>query len=389
MIGFWLAAVSLLLLGYAFFIPALRGRTGGGRPSRTRLNLLLHRQRQQELALEAQSPEQRDSLAAESERNLLGDLEAAGERTPQASTEGRTSLAVALALLPLAALLAYLGLGRPDLLGQRPGPDMAEIEAGIRHLAEKLQQQPDDLQGWLLLGRSLQATRQPEQALRAYQFAMKLAPDDLDVRAIYAQALAEAGQGKLDGEPTAIVEGILQKDPQHKTALWMAGAAAAQRGDGAKAAGYWQRLKRQLPPGSPEAQQIEAYIAEVQGAPARSGLRLRVTVTLAGELKGRASPEDAVFIFARAADGPPMPLAVIRKQVKDLPAAVVLDDSMAMVQGMSLASFDRVVLGARISKSGEPMPAPGDLQGLSEPFAPENEAAYSVTIDRVVGQEGK
>ena len=110
----------------------------------------------------------------------------------------------------------------------------------------------------------------------------------------------------------------------------------------------------------------------------------KVRVSLASALKAQATPEDTVFIFARAAAGPPMPLAIVKKQVKDLPLEVTLDDSMGMVQGMNLSAFDRVVIGARISKSGQAMPQSGDLQGLTKPTEIQNGGAYAVEIGEVV-----
>lgn len=380
MIAFWITAAAMLLLGYAFFIPALLGKTRAAKLSRAKLNLALHRQRQEELAREAASPEDLATLAAESERNLLGDLEsAAPAESAQPEGYGRTLLIGALVSLPIFAFSVYLALGRPDLVSstpQSPQASMPDVEAAIGKLAERLKQNPNDLEGWMLLGRSLQTTRQSAKAAAAYEYAAKLAPDNLDVQGLYAEALAEANGGSTEGKPTEIVAAILKKDPNHKGGLWMAGVAAAERKDAAKAAEYWGRLKAQLPPESDEARQIGQYIAEVQGMPAapeapapaaksEPAKRIRVKVDLADGLKGQAAPEDALFIFARAAEGPPMPLAVAKKQVKDLPVEVELTDTMAMMPGMSLSSFERVVVGARVSKSGKPTPSPGDLQGMT------------------------
>ncbi|WP_347258595.1 c-type cytochrome biogenesis protein CcmI [Methylocaldum sp.] len=397
MTGFWLSAVLLLIVGYVFFLPALLGKTGGGRINRARLNLLLHRQRQTELAQEAASPEDLERLTAESERNLLGDLEAAEETKAQSSTRGRSAVLATLAIVPVLALTLYLALGRIDLIGARAPNNMAGVQDSIRQLAERLAKQPNDLEGWVLLARSLQATDQPDKAVTAYEFALKLAPEDLDVKALYAQALAETHQGSMAGKPTEIVDEILKKNPDHQTALWMAGIAAAERKDAAKTVEYWERLKKQFGPGSEEAKQIEGYIAQVQGLPAQTtpsepaaakgaGKQIRVTVTLAENLKSRVAPDDALFVFARAAEGPPMPLAVVRKQAKDLPVKVVLDDSMSMMQGMTLSTADRIVIGARISKSGQPKAEAGDLQGLSEAVAPEDNGSYKIVVDRIVGE---
>ncbi|HYE36226.1 c-type cytochrome biogenesis protein CcmI [Methylocaldum sp.] len=398
MMGFWLSAALLLTVGYVFFLPALLGKTGGGRVNRARLNVLLHRQRQTELAQEAASPEDLERLTAESERNLLGDLEAVEEKKTESSTRGRPAVIATLMVLPVLALTLYLALGRIDLIGTQAPENMADVQDSIRQLADRLAKQPNDLEGWVLLARSLQATNQPDKAVTAYEFALKVAPEDLDVKALYAQALAETHQGSMAGKPTEIVDEILKKNPDHQTALWMAGIAAAERKDAAKTVEYWERLKKQFAPGSEESKQIAGYIAQVQGLPAptgptapaaatSAGKNIRVTVTLAENLKSRVSPDDALFVFARAAEGPPMPLAVVRKQAKDLPVEVVLDDSMSMMQGMTLSTFDRIVIGARISKGGQPKPEAGDLQGLSEALAPEDNGSYKIVVDQIVGQE--
>lgn len=402
MIEFWIAAALLLLLGYTCFLPALTGKTGGG-ADRAKLNLLLHRHRQEELARETADAGDLGKLDAESERGLLDDLEMAGSpQAPEADPGGRIALAVTLVALPLVGLLAYFSLGRPDLLGLAPAQIQAQaqpntpsgLEESIQRLAERLKQNPNDLEGWTMLGRSLLIVNQPDKAVTAFEYAMKLAPDNLDLKAYYAEALAGANQGVLEGKPTELVEAVLKQDPQHKGALWMAGIAAAQRKDTAQAVDYWTRLKAQFPPQSEEARQIDRYLAEVQGLPVPAattppaqapapGKRIHVQVKLAEGFKDRAAPDDALFIFARAAQGPPMPLAVVKKRAGDLPLEVVLDDSMAMMQGMNLSSFEQVVIGARISKSGKPTPSPGDLQGQTAPLAPEDDGHYAVTVDQV------
>jgi cytochrome c-type biogenesis protein CcmH len=395
---FWIAAALMLLLGYLMFVPALLGKTRTAPISRARLNLELHRQRQAELAADAASPESLNSLATESERHLLGDLETVQEPPAPSTRAGRAGLILALAVVPLLAAGGYAWLGRPDLLAQPPAPAVsrAETEKAIESLAERLQQNPNDLEGWILLGRSLQATQQNDRAVQAFGFALKMAPDNLDLQSFYAEALAEANQGSMLGEPLERVQGILQKNPKHKTALWLAGIAETQRGDMAAAVRHWRLLEAQLPAGSPEAGEIAGFIAKAEAeagqsgtapAPAQSatsGKRIQVRVELADELKSQAAPEDTVFIFARAAEGPPMPLAVVRKQVKDLPLEVTLDDSLSMVAGMNLSAFERLVIGARVSKSGRPVPSPGDLEGLTDPVTPGPEARYDIRIGRVV-----
>jgi len=399
MTQFWSLAALMMLFGLALFLPTLLGRGRPGTPGRRDLNLLIHRQRRRELAAEAIDPLQAEAIRAESDRALLDDLDTAPAPPPRKPpAAGRA--AVVLGLIGAIAFggLLYGQLGRLDLV-RAPPPSAAEareaVQATIEQLAGKLAKDPNDLQGWLLLGRSLQATGNAAKALTAYEFAQKLAPENLDIRALYAQALAETNEGSMEGKPAALIDTILASDPKHPTGLWLGGLAAAERGDMSRAAAYWRTLASQLPIDSEDYRTVSDYIgrAEAMGktanapaaaAPPGGGARIPVHVSLSPELRARTAPDDSVFVFARAAEGPPMPLAVVRRQVRDLPLDVILDDSMAMMAGRKISSFDRVVIGARVSKSGKPTPSPGDLQGLSAPLPSTTTAPQSIEIGDIV-----
>jgi cytochrome c-type biogenesis protein CcmH len=186
---------------------------------------------------------------------------------------------------------------------------------------------------------------------------------------------------RLDGEPEQLLARALELEPTNLKALALAGTAAFARGDYAAAAARWEKMLPLVPPDSEEARSIQASVDEAKAF--LKNAPLRGMVRLAPQLKGKASPDDTVFIFARAAEGPAMPLAVLRRQVRDLPFAFSLDDTMAMAPGARLSGFPRVVVAARVSKSGNPAPQPGDLQGSSAPVA--NDAdGVSVVIDSVV-----
>jgi cytochrome c-type biogenesis protein CcmH len=191
---------------------------------------------------------------------------------------------------------------------------------------------------------------------------------------------------RLQGEPEKLVLRALEIDPEHLKALALAGTAAFERKDYARAERYWRRMLPLVPAGSEDERQIRASIDEARSLAGSAPLAARAVqgkVLLSKKLAAQAAPDDVVFIFARAAEGPPMPLAVKRARVRDLPLEFALDDSMAMAPGMNLSAHARVVIGARISKSGTATPQPGDLQGLSAPVA--NDArGVSVTIDSVV-----
>jgi cytochrome c-type biogenesis protein CcmH len=259
-----------------------------------------------------------------------------------------------------------------------------------------------------MLSRSYLVLGRLEEAAQASERVLKLTPNDAQALADHADVLAMRAGRVLDGEPMKLIERALKLDPDNLKALALAGAAAFDRGDGNEAARLWDRVALLGPPGSPVVQQAREGAAEARkmaaeragptggtaapapgqaqapaAAPAQApgatqkapvaGPTVRGTVTLSAALKAQAKPEDTVFIFARNAESGPgasrMPLAIVRKQVKDLPASFTLDDSLAMGPGMGLSSAQQVVVGARISRSGQAMPQPGDLEGLSAPVA--------------------
>ena len=399
MTQFWSLAAVMVLFGLILFVPALLGRGRSGRIGRRDINLMIHRQRRSELAAEVGDSGQVEALRTEMDRALLDDLDAAPASTAtRPPTAGRAAVIGALLATVALGIALYGQLGRPELL-RSPPASAAEaresLQATIEQLAARLAKEPNDLQGWLLLGRSLEATGNAGKALTAYEFARKLAPDNLDVTALYAQALAETNQGSMTGKPAALVDEILARDPRHPTGLWLAGLAAAEKGDLAVAAGHWRSLAVLLEPDSEDYRIVTEYIARAEATAGReekpagetrpnAGARIPVRVSLAPALQALAAPDDTVFVFARAAEGPPMPLAVVRRKVRDLPLEVTLDDSMAMMKGRKLSSFERIVIGARVSKSGKPTPSPGDLQGLSAALPSSNTAAQSIEIQEVV-----
>ncbi len=410
MIGFWIVASLTLLAAYALCIPTLLGKRGKPTVDRQRLNLMLHQQRRDELAGEC-SGKELEGLQLELDKDLLGDLGASESAGKAPEKQGHTLLFAALVAAPLLGIAVYAMLGRFDLADFRAQPEARqqahaapEIQQMMERLAKRLKENPNDMKGWLLLGRSYQQTEQFDQAVDAYAQALKLEPDNLDAKALYAESLANSLGGNFAGEPAQIAAEILAKNPKHHTALWLAGAGAEQSGDLPKAIAYLETLRGEFAKDSAEAQHLSKIINEIKGGGAAQQAEtnaedgvakgatpstgeqksIKVKVTLAAALKAKASPEDTVFIFARAASGPPIPLAIVKKQAKDLPVEVTLDDSMSMVPGMNLSAFEQLVIGARVSKTGQALPRPGDLQGLTKPAEVENNGLYSVEIGEEV-----
>ncbi len=258
-----------------------------------------------------------------------------------------------------------------------------QVMAMVDQLAERLKSSPDDGDGWLMLARSQVVLGKHAEAVESFKRAARLRPDDANLFADYADAKAMADGRSLEGEPTKLVLRALQLDANNPKALALAGTAAFDRRDYAGAVAYWERLVKLEPADAGYAQQVRGGIAEARQlagmppaappatdpTPALLVASVSGTVELAPALKARTSPDDTVFVFARAIDGPRMPLAILRKQVRDLPLRFTLDDEMAMSPDAKLSGASRVVVGARVSKSGDAMPRPGDLQGQLDAVA--------------------
>lgn len=338
------------------------------------------------------------------DRRVLEELSEPASRAAVAGSGRRIALVLGL-LMPLCAGLLYWQIGSlPGLENGSAAPHAGkvspeQVEAMVAKLAARLEQAPEDADGWALLGRSYMTMQRYDQAAKAYERATSLIKNNADLYADYADALAMAQGRRIDGKPLKLVEEALRVDPNHWKALAIAGSAAFERKDYKAAIGYWEKLLARVGPETEfgrsvasnldEARQLAGIAAPVakKGAPAATGNatsaatpaakesqkepaagggRLSGTVKLSPALAGKAAPEDTVFIFARAVQGSRMPLAIVRRQVKDLPYSFVLDDSQAMSPEMKLSKFTEVVVSARISKAGNAVPQSGDLQGVSK-----------------------
>ena len=377
MTAFWLAGAALAAAVLAWLLrPLLSGR-GGGPVSRQAANVAIYRDQLRELEADlaagtlAQADFERSRT--ELEARLLEDV-ARPEAARTAAGGGKTALVLACAI-PLLALGVYFTVGNPGAL------TLHQLETLVERLAARLQTNPDDAQGWALLGRSYAALGRFGESADAYAKAAARAPRDARLLVDFADALAMARGQRLEGEPEKLIERALEIDPNNLKGLALAGTVAFERKEFARAAAYWQRMLPLLPADSEDARTIQQNVAEARAL--ANAKAVQGTVSLSPKLSGRASPDDVVFVFARAAEGPPMPLAVARARVRDLPYRFRLDDSMAMTPAMKLSAFPQVVVGARVSKSGNAAPQPGDLQGASAPVA--NDAGeVRVVIDRVV-----
>ncbi len=338
--------------------------------------------------------------------------EAAADTSTQQPRPSRRLVLGLVTFLLVFSAAGYAWLGNRAGLSASPGSAVAanpaepvgaaQIEAMIDRLAQRLKTTPDDAEGWTMLGRSYSVLGRHAEAVPAYQKVIELRPKEAQGYADLADALGSNNGNSLDGEPEKLIAKALVLDPDNVKALSLSGTLAFNRGDAAAAARLWEHALRTLEPDSAMTSQLQGALAEarqraglpaqpattkpststtiqgsmggmdmgVQGAAAAGeGAAIKGRVTLAEKLRAQTSPEDTVFIFARPVKGSKAPLAVLRKQVKDLPLEFTLDDSLAMSPAMRLSTASEVQVGARVSKSGNPMPQPGDLQGLTATVA--------------------
>ena len=345
MTGFWNIGAVLAAVALAAVVPPLVSRRAGGGISRGDANLAVYRDQLRELdadlaaGLLAQADHEHSRRELES--RLLQDV------SPAASGKFHRARAAAWfagLAIPLCAAAIYLAVGSPAMIVS----PQEHIEAMVAKLAARLKENPNDAQ--LLVD--------------------------------FADVLAMARGQSLQGDPEMLLQRALQIDPKNLKGLALAGTAAFDRRDFRAAAAYWQRMLPLVPADSEDARVIRQNVEEATklARPARS---LRGSVEISGQLKDRLRPDDTLFLFARAAKGPPMPLAAMKLSARDLPFDFSLDDSMAMAPGMALSKFPRVVVTARVSRSGQAAPQPGDLQGTSRPAA-NNAQDVRVLIDTVV-----
>jgi len=390
MTGFWIFGAALAGLALVLLLRPLLFSGKAGKVRRDDANISIYKDQLRELdadlAAGKLAPADHARSRAELEARLLQDVAPQEARASAPAGGGTRALIVTLALaVPLSATALYLGVGNPGALGPRADPhafDAQQLTALVERLAARMRDKPDDAEGWKLLGRSYVALGRLPEALAAYSKAAVLKPRDAELLADLADVLATTRSERLQGEPEKLVLRALEIDPQNLKALALAGTAAFDRKDYAAAARYWQRMLPLVEPASEDARQIQGSIAEARSLGGVAQRALNGRVSISKKLAAQASPDDLVFIFARAVEGPPMPLAVKRVRVRELPLEFALDDSMAMAPGMNLSAHPRVVVGARISKSGQPTAQPGDLQGFSAPVA--NDARnVTVVIDSV------
>lgn len=403
MTTFLIAAAMLLLASLALLTRPWWRRNRTDATTRRALNTTIYRDQLGELERDRSAGQLGEAdyqeARGEIQRRLLEDATEA-DAPLTAPALRRPTLIVMIVALPLLALGLYGWLGNPAALDQMARRDFSrqDIENMVAGLAAKLEKEPDNLPGWVMLARSYKAMRRYDEAERAFEKAGPLIDQDPQLLADFADLLATRSGGNLAGRPEQLIGKALALDPDNLQTLWLAGTAAFNRREFGKAIEHWQRGLRQLPPESEDARMLNSIIAEAKQqmgpgkgtgktgatmAAAATAAGIGGRVELAAALKAQAAPSDTVFILARAAGGSPMPLAAKRIRVADLPMDFSLDDSDAVMPTQTISSAKALVVEARVSKSGDAKAKPGDLTGGAAKVKP-GTLNLRITIDKVV-----
>lgn len=387
---FIVIAIILFALVLTFLFRPLLRKTGNIRTEESGQTLSILREQRAELdadlasgrITEAEHGEGVDALA----RRLVE------EETRQTALQRQGShriLAIcAGGLVVLFCGTLYATLGNPAALDpakRQPTPSItsAQIVAMVDKLATRVAEHPEDAEARLMLSRSYMVLGRYQDAATSYEKLAAMQPDNAEVLASWADAVANAGGGHMTPTAEELIARALKIDPDNVKALALAGTAAFERADYTQAIALWERMSSHVDPQSETGQSARAMIAEAQrlaGASA-SPLTASGTVSLDPALKSRVSPQDIVFIFARPAAGGP-PLAAIRLTAGDLPAHFDLAGAPLMTQAPS-AVQGGIVIVARISRSGGVTAQSGDLQGNSETVRPDAQS-INIMIDKVV-----
>ena len=417
---FFLLSAVLVLLVLALLLPQLarRDEVSDGL-DRRQINVAIAKTQLEDLQLRLQEGElnnnEFDLERQRLERDLADDIALGAEAKQQSG--GQWMLWPVAALFPILAGYLYLTIGTPEAIVQTTVPAGAQVQAAdsqqptpdmnvvVSRIQQRLAEQPDDARGWFMLGRAHMALGAFDDAVEAIRRSLQLTGDDPEVLVRLADAIAMSQQGSMGGEPESLLTRALAMEPQNPQGLWLLGMAQSERGDHAAAISTWETLLPLLAGDARSSEEVRQLIARAQQqsgnvassasaavdatvnaadneetgnagdtesampAPAADVVQsqgteqLTVNVQLGDAIAQGLPASTPVFVYAKASNGPPMPLAVTRRTLGDIPFTVTLSDDDAMIPAMRLSQFAQIDVGARISRSGDAIARSGDFFG--------------------------
>ncbi len=391
MLSFWLICALLIIVALVIVLPSLLAKDAEADVDRDQINRAVYDKKLLELAADYErdliDQEQLQIAKADLQRTLIDDAERVKDRNLK--VRNKAIPIIVTLTLPILTLIIYLQISnglhsldpefQSEIQALQEG-EMPSVDEAITSLEQKLKQDPSNLEGWIMLGRSYLITEKFKESVHAYTKANDLSNGaNPDILVAYGEAQAYAAEQKFEKSTLSLFIKALKIDPRHERGLWYAGMASYQLGDFDAAIEHWENLMQQIPSNQTEVQSsLLVYVNDARkkaGLEATqveqiakqesesSGAKITVNVSLAENLRDKIVNSDTLFIYARAENGPKMPLALVKKTAGDLPATVTLDDSVSMMSGMTLSTMDRVEVIARISKSGQAIMQSGDIFG--------------------------
>ncbi len=402
--SFWIIVIALLALALVILlVPLIRTSRAQQADQRQRQNIQIAREKKKQLEAQLADGEidqaTYESAFVDLQTSLA--LELDNKEADAEKSRGKWMAVVVLLAIPASSIALYLIYGEyrvienPQLvhaIAQQQtaaAPQMTLDEMAVA-IKERLRANPEDAEGWFMLGRTLMGKRQYDAAVTAFQRSNDLVVDEPGIMFALADALAMQNNGNMLGEPEALVQRGLELAPRFPNGLWLAGMAAEQRQDYKAAHRYWTQLLPLIADNPGSVSEIKDLIVMLEerdpelAKAVNNSARLKLVVDISADLKSRSNPGAAVFVYAKAMQGPPMPLAVRKLQLSDLPVTLILSDDDAMMPSMKLSTFDQVIVGARVSSSGKPVAQAGDfyteLEAVDSKNPPEQ---INLTIDQV------
>jgi cytochrome c-type biogenesis protein CcmH len=399
---FWIIACALVVCAIAALLPALLGTRP--QPAEKTRNQLLRDARVAELRrdVDERAIAEQDFAGAQDDidRALLEETNESPLPREKNSTPTRwIAILVVLIGVPGVSLLTYLTLGMPEVatgavstVAAAPEIEDKEIDNMLADLRQRLTDDPDNAEGWLLLGRSYMSLGRYSEAAPALAKTIELVGERPQVLLQYADALVMAAGGAFGDEVRSLVARSLAVEPNNIPALWLAALGVAEIGGEEEALVYLRRARKLSVESGMDTAQLDAVIEKFDGTVAASPVEsstpstsINITLSLAPKLVNAVASSDVLFVFARAPGPGGPPLAVKRTGASGFPLAIVLDETMSMAPMFKLQAGQTVTVTARISKSGTPGAVAGDLEGTSMPFVVgESSAALALEIDHVV-----
>ena len=413
---FALVCGALLLMVIGIFFYVLSRGDIAARPADSASKALYER-RVEELEQDITSGEMLPDLAEAAEQDIV--RVTLDDEKQVAVRELTNAPVIPSALITLVIVVAisgatYWSVGDVQrALGREPPPASAQtldeesIRQAIEGLKDQLNTDPDNAEGWMLLGRTMMALGEYEGAARSLEKAMALVPNAPGLMLQYADAIAMNAGGKLTDEAQQIVRDALALEPDNVSALWLAGLGAAERANNAQALTYLTRARELTVAAGAPTQELDQVIARLdpnnqaldQSAqvtqdenPSTSSSTdlpaIPIIVELKDEFASALDGEESLFIFARVVGQSGPPVAVRREDNVTFPLTTSLDQTMSMAPQFRLKAGQSVVVAARLSKSGQAMPQAGDLIGQAEAFkfpdqTPPADSPLKITIDSI------